>query len=154
MTDKATFTLDTAKRVIRATRAVEAEQMRTAGSRIHGPRPVFSQGGAALVPVVVRTQDYEDESRIVSIVPVVEDDDAVYLDDSKQRDMWCWYGLRAKDYAALAWPEGEYEEGVTNVLWATKPRSKWRVAQVLRFDFPLQDQRFSVEGCWPVIVPW
>lgn len=156
MTESATFTRPTAERIIRATRAVEAEQMRTAGSRIPGPRPTFS-APISVVEVVVRNRDFTSESKILTVTPIIETDDEPHFAKKPDgtdltREMWVWHGLRVKHYAALAQPTGE-EPDPMKILPAIKIGKKMRVWQLVRWSFPLQEERFKVEGCLPVVTP-
>lgn len=133
---------------------LEVEKNDRPSQRRHGPS---QQSIRVLEPVVIRTRDFESESELLTVTPVirtsVDGSDVYRLMDDQTRDVWTWFGLRAKHYANLAWLGDDQTDG-----WEKRIRKawfilgRWRVEQDVRWAFPLKDSRFRVEGCLPQVM--
>lgn len=149
-----TFSPSAARRIAEDVQWGEGMRRGGRGTQKRFPKPT-QETASPIVPVVVRTRAFtgaEAESQIIEVTPIVEIDDEVQFDEDHKREMWTWFNLRAKHYAALAQVVGGYSRA-TNVLPAMKVGKKWRVFQAVRWNFALQEEHFKVEGCLPVVVP-
>jgi hypothetical protein len=103
----------------------------------------------------VRTRAFtgpEAESQIIRVTPVKDVDGEPQFDNENTRDMWTWFKLPARIYAPLAQVTGE-KPLPTKILPAFKIDKKWHVFQAVFWNFALQEERFKVEGCLPVVTP-
>ena len=144
-----TFTPPAARRIGDTVRHSEGVRKSGKATQRRWPKPTGEAGGG-IAAVVVRTRDFGSDSQILTVTLVVDGEDGPQF--GATREMWTWFGLPARVYAALAQLTGETPHP-TKILPAFRIDGKWRVRQVVFWNFALQEERFKVEACLPVVVP-
>jgi len=114
-----------------------------------GPRPTNGPpGSGGVLPVVVR-QAFQD-AQTLTVSEVIESGEGIAISEDISL-MWTWYNLRGRHYTPFIQAVGTLVVPRTNILQAVKVNNKWRVMQTTRLNFALQEQRFQVAGCLPIV---